>query len=116
MRGFALPRAARMKGRRSWTHAFKTGKRFPLPSITIVVSRLPGTSSRLGIGIAKTAGCAVTRNRMRRLLREEFRLYRHQLPKDLILVAMVRTRLSAKLMLLIRSSFSTFLSTQVVGS
>ena len=52
--------------------------------------RLPmGSASRLGVITAGRIGCAVVRNRARRLLRESFRIHQHDLaaPVDLVLVA-----------------------------
>ena len=52
--------------------------------------RLPvGFASRLGVITAGRIGCAVVRNRARRLLRESFRIHQHDLasPVDLVLVA-----------------------------
>jgi len=52
-----------------------------------VVSRLNDAAGpRLGLAVAvKVAGNAVRRNRIRRLIRESFRLHRHELPAvDLI--------------------------------
>jgi ribonuclease P protein component len=48
-----------------------------------------GSASRLGVVTAKRIGCAVVRNRARRLMRETFRVHQHDLaaPVDLVLVA-----------------------------
>lgn len=41
---------------------------------------------RLGLSVSKKVGNAVTRNRWKRLIREAFRLSRHELPEGLDLV------------------------------
>ena len=46
--------------------------------------------SRLGMSVSRKVGTAVQRNRIRRRLRESFRLLQHDLPKELDVVVVVR--------------------------
>lgn len=59
----------------------------------LTVFALPGATaapSRLGISIGRRVGHAVRRNRIKRLLRESFRLLRPSLPQPYDLVVVVR--------------------------
>jgi ribonuclease P protein component len=83
-------RAARIKQGRDFTRVRQAGERLVIGCLIANWQRLPaGFASRLGVVTSKRIGCAVVRNRARRLMRETFRLHQHDLaaPVDLVLVA-----------------------------
>jgi ribonuclease P protein component len=83
-------RAARIKQGRDFRRVRQGGQRLVVGCLIANWQRLPaGAPSRLGVITAGRIGCAVVRNRARRLLRETFRLHQHDLtaPVDLVLVA-----------------------------
>lgn len=54
--------------------------------LLIFMARNIGPCTRVGLSVSKKHGGAVIRNRLRRLLREAFRLQQHQLPPNLDLI------------------------------
>jgi len=83
-------RSARIKLGRDFARVRQAGERLALGCLIANWQRLPaGSASRLGVVTARRIGCAVVRNRARRLLRESFRVHQHDLaaPLDLVLVA-----------------------------
>jgi ribonuclease P protein component len=85
-----LGRAARIKQGRDFARARQQGERLVLGCLIANWRRLPPDSRpRVGVVVSAKVGDAVTRSRVRRLLRESFRLHQHELaaPVDLVLVA-----------------------------
>jgi len=68
-----------------------------------------GGQSRLGVITSGKVGGAVVRNRARRLLREVFRLHRHQFSQPLDLVLVARPSIADKDFLEVEKDFLTML-------
>jgi ribonuclease P protein component len=90
-------RADRILCTRDFTRAIKTGKRGTSKSFVVVMApRIEGLSensdekrSRLGVTVSKRVGNSVTRNRVKRRIREWFRHAREGLPdgSDIVVIA-----------------------------
>jgi len=89
VRPHGFPPALRIRRGRDFDRVFREGAR--CGDSLLVVHALPngGPAPRLGLAVGKTVGGAVLRNRVKRLLREAFRLRREELPPahDLVVVA-----------------------------
>jgi ribonuclease P protein component len=84
----------RLRRKREFDAVYANGRRFG-NSFFGVTARANGINGpRLGLAVAvKTAGNSVERNRIRRLIRESFRLHQHQIPAlDLVVSARLRAR------------------------
>lgn len=86
-----LPAAARLRTARHFQRVYGRGNRATGEWLTVVAFRArDGNGARLGVSVSKAHGAAVRRNKIKRLLREAFRLERHALPADLDVVLIPR--------------------------
>lgn len=97
MRPHGFPARLRLKQRREFLRVQRGGRKHHLRHFMVFVARripAPGSAqtmaeplpTRLGITVTRKIGDAVTRNRIKRLVREVFRLHRERLPSGLDLV------------------------------
>lgn len=89
MPGFG-PRA-RLKDGREFRRVYEHGRKTVGTSLILWHREgEPSAEPRLGLSVSSKVGNAVRRNRLKRLLREAFRLHRAELPAGLELVAYPR--------------------------
>ncbi len=86
--------ADRIRGRTEFQGVIRRGEKVSWKGFSLFVRRGPGTSRRLGVAVSSRVGGAVARNRVKRRLREHFRLNRDLMPKGLDLVVVVHRDLS----------------------
>lgn len=90
-----LPATARLKTPQHFRAVYQRGRRAAGAWLTVVaLPQRPGdaTGTRLGVSVSKDHGGAVRRNKLKRLLREAFRLERTRLPAGLDVVLIPRQR------------------------
>ena len=79
----------RIRKRQDYLRIYEQGARRYSQRFTIITCRNPSGIRRLGTTVSKKAGNAVQRNRIKRLLREFFRLNKSRLPaaQDIVIIA-----------------------------
>jgi len=83
----------RLHLQKDFKRAFKTGRRLAHPAIFIYILKRDGPadgSRRLGLVTGRKLGTAVERNRLKRRLREIFRLHKHGLSPCLDIIFVPR--------------------------
>lgn len=103
-----FPRARRLTETRDFNRLKVEGRRMAHGSLILNwVDLAPDASSRLGVVTSKKIGHAVIRNRVRRLLRESFRLHQHQLAKPVDLILVARPSIAQKNFSQVQTDFMT---------
>ena len=80
----------RIREKRDYLNVYQQGVRSHSRHFIVIAHRNPSGKRRLGITVGKKVGNAVKRNRLKRLLREFFRLNKEQFPPSQDIVIMAR--------------------------
>ena len=87
----AFPRDSRIRKRWEHREVARRGKRVHTPHYVFIVLPRPGAETRLGITVTKKVSpAAVSRNRVKRVLREVFRKNRSLFPSAADVVAVAK--------------------------
>src|SRR5262245_54794075 len=81
-RPFSFPKSARLLARKEFLFLQSRGKRRHCPHFVLLLAPAKGGRSHLGITVTRRFGNAVQRNRMKRLLREFFRMNKEKITPE----------------------------------
>lgn len=80
-RSYRLPKRMRLKSARQFKAVYRHGLRKRVGPVTIFARPNDREHLRLGLSVPRRVGKAAVRNRIKRLLREAFRLMQHDWPR-----------------------------------
>lgn len=86
---YTFGRQDRIRKKKEFTTIYAKGVRFHTGNFTVITYSNSIGIRRFGLTVSKKVGSAVQRNRVKRLLREFFRLNKEKLPgsKDIVIIA-----------------------------
>ncbi len=87
---YTFPRSHRLRAKADFTAVFEANVRHSRNSLTTLACPNTLAHPRIGLILSRRVGNAVRRNRIKRLLRESFRLMQHDLPNGYDFVVIVR--------------------------
>lgn len=87
--GLTLPRRHRLKKRSEFAACYEAGRRYFSKNFIVFVrtTDIGAKNWRIGLAVTKKNGSAVARNRIKRILREFFRIHQSELPERAEIVA-----------------------------
>lgn len=97
MPGYSFPKSRRIRSRKEFSAVFEKRLRASRGPLVLFGLRNELGFSRLAVSTPRKVGMAVKRNRIRRLLRESFRLLQNELPVGYDWVVVVRPHEPQKL-------------------
>lgn len=97
LRHLGFPKAFHLVRRREFLACYEQGRRLHSKGFILFVLQRPAPPEhwRVGLAVSKKTGHAVLRNRVKRLLREFFRLHGPEIPGGIDIVAVPKKHLDA---------------------
>jgi len=92
MKRFSFPKDKKLVSNSQFQDVLARGRRLSSAPLILYMAENDCGHPRLGVSVGKSQGNAVVRNRLKRLVREAFRLSQEQIPAGFDYVVMVSTR------------------------
>jgi ribonuclease P protein component len=89
-RTYSFTKSMRVRSRPDFSAVFEAKVREARGPLVVYAIPTTQKTSRLGLSVARQVGSAPRRNRIKRLLRESFRLMQHDIPRPYDIVVVVR--------------------------
>ncbi|PID71889.1 MAG: ribonuclease P protein component [Desulfobulbus propionicus] len=96
MKPLGLPKTGILRKNREFNKVYHAGKRVYGDNFVVVTLPNQYAWSRLGVSVPKKVGGAVRRNRIKRIVREVFRLNQHIFPENSDVVIAIRPGFKAR--------------------
>jgi ribonuclease P protein component len=89
MGNYSFSKYERLLKRSEFVNLNRSGRRVHVPHFVVLLKKNQLGVTRLGVTVTKRTGCAVERNRIKRLVREHFRLNKTRFPHgyDVVIAA-----------------------------
>jgi len=87
---FRFTKKERIRQPQDFRRVIKGGRRIPSRNFILFIQKNENTFHRLGIVVKKEIGPATFRNRMKRYIREFFRLHKHQIKGSYDIILMIK--------------------------
>jgi ribonuclease P protein component len=97
MSKLTLPKTRRLASNRQFKAVMDQRHRASDRVLTVYVAANPCGYPRLGVSVGRACGDAVVRNRLKRLIREAFRLSQDQMDRSFDYVVMIASAMARKL-------------------
>ena len=91
---FGFPKKYRLRKRKEFEYVFKNGKRICGRGLICYWLEDELMGSKLGIVVSRKVGCAVVRNKIKRYIREYYRLHRPYFKKVGALIVVARPQIA----------------------
>ena len=98
MSGFGFTKAQHLRSKSDFERVYALKCKAADGLLLVFAARNTGNVTRIGLSVSKKHGGAIVRNRLKRLLREAFRLKQHDIPSGLDLIAIPLDKSRAGLM------------------
>ncbi len=93
---YRLPKTCLLRKNQEFERVYRQGKRLHGKGFSLIYAAGSAGWNRLGISVRKKTGRAVDRNRIKRIIREAFRLHRESFPQKSDIVVTVRPGFSLR--------------------
>ncbi len=90
---YELSKSKIFRGKREFSVVYNRGRSYANSRLVLYVMRSSELEGRVGFAAGKKLGCAAVRNRIKRLLREAYRLTQHEIDSEYAIILVGRKKL-----------------------